>query len=49
MRSVPSLYNEEPLRLGESLEAAVRRIGDWCEMAASLGVSQFVRQSPVRR
>jgi hypothetical protein len=36
--SVPRLYNEEQLRLRESLETAVR-IVFWCEMAASLGVS----------
>jgi hypothetical protein len=36
MLSVPRLHNEEQLRLGESLETAVRRAGGWCEMAASL-------------
>jgi hypothetical protein len=35
-RSVPTLCNEKQLRLRESLETAVRRVGDWCEMAASL-------------
>jgi hypothetical protein len=43
------LYNEEQLRLRESLETAVRRAGGWCEMDASLGVSwsneSVVRQS----
>jgi hypothetical protein len=39
MRSVPMLYNEEQLRLQESLETAVRRVGGWCEMATSLGIS----------
>jgi hypothetical protein len=39
VRPVPSLYNEEKLRLRENLETAVRRVGGWCEMAASLGVS----------
>jgi hypothetical protein len=39
VRSVPRLYNEEQLRLRESLETAVRRVGGWCEMAGSLGVS----------
>jgi hypothetical protein len=41
MRSMPGLYNKERLRLRESLETAVRRVEDWCEMAASLGVSQL--------
>jgi hypothetical protein len=41
MRSVPRLYNEEQLRLRESLETAVRTVGGWCEMAASLGVSRL--------
>jgi hypothetical protein len=36
MLSVPRLYNEEQ---GEILETAVRRVGVWCEMAASLVVS----------
>jgi hypothetical protein len=39
MRSVPKLYNEEQLRLRESLQTGVRRVGGLCEMAASLGVS----------
>jgi hypothetical protein len=39
LRSVPMLYNEEQPPLEESLETAVRRVGGWCEMAASLGVS----------
>jgi hypothetical protein len=38
VRSVPRLYKEEQLRLRESLETAVRKVGGWCEMAASLGV-----------
>jgi hypothetical protein len=38
MRSVQRIYNEEQLRLRESLETAVRRVGGWCEMAGSLGV-----------
>jgi hypothetical protein len=38
MRSVPRLCNEEQLRLRESIEPAMRRVGGWCEMAASLGV-----------
>jgi hypothetical protein len=41
MRSVPRLYNVEQLRLRESLETAVRRVGDWCEMAASLSVNHL--------
>jgi hypothetical protein len=36
LRSVPKLYNEEQLPLQESLEMAVRTVGRWCEMAASL-------------
>jgi hypothetical protein len=31
-------YTEKQLRLRESLETAVRKVGDWCEMAACLGV-----------
>jgi hypothetical protein len=50
VRSVPRLYNEDQLPLQGSLEAAVRRVRGWCEVAASLGVSLrnvlFVRQSP---
>jgi hypothetical protein len=41
MWSVPRLYDEEQLRLRGSLETAVRRVGDRCEMAAGLEVSQF--------
>jgi hypothetical protein len=40
MWSVPRLYNKEQLRLRERLETAVRRVGGWCEMAASLRVSE---------
>jgi hypothetical protein len=36
---VPRLCNEEQLLLRESLEMAVRRIGSWCEMVASLEVN----------
>jgi hypothetical protein len=39
VRSVPRLYNEGELPLEESLEMEMRRVGGWCEMAASLGVS----------
>jgi hypothetical protein len=35
VRSVPRLYNEGQLPL-ESHVTAVRRVGGWCEMAASL-------------
>jgi hypothetical protein len=34
MRSVPSLYNEEQLLLGESLEAAIRKVTVSCERLA---------------
>jgi hypothetical protein len=36
---MPKLYNEKQLRLRKSLEATMRIVGGWCEMAASLGVS----------
>jgi hypothetical protein len=36
MRSVPKLYNEQQLRLRESPETEVRKVGGWCEMASSL-------------
>jgi hypothetical protein len=39
MRSVSRLCNEQWLRLRESPETAVRRLGGRCKMAASLGVS----------
>jgi hypothetical protein len=39
MLSVPRLYNEEQLRVLESLETVVRIVGGWCETVASLGVS----------
>jgi hypothetical protein len=39
--SVPRLYNEGQLPLEDSLETVVRRVGGWCEMAASLGISQL--------
>jgi hypothetical protein len=38
--SIPRVYNKGKLPLEESLETAVRRVGGWCEMAASLGVSE---------
>jgi hypothetical protein len=39
VRSVTRLYNEGQLSLEERLKTAVRRVGGWCEMAASLGFS----------
>jgi hypothetical protein len=36
---MPRIYNEGQLPLEESLERAMRRVGGWREMAASLGVS----------
>jgi hypothetical protein len=48
MRSVPRLYNEEQLRLRERLETAVRLVGGWCEMDASLGISCETVAVPVR-
>jgi hypothetical protein len=39
VRSVPRLYNEEQLRLRESLETTMGRVGGWFEVVASLGVS----------
>jgi hypothetical protein len=32
----PGLYKEDQLSLRESLETATRKVGCWCEMAASL-------------
>jgi hypothetical protein len=53
MLSVLRIYNEVQLPLQGSLETAVRRVRDWCEMAASLGVSSsnelVGRQSPVSK
>jgi hypothetical protein len=50
MWSVPRIYNEEQLRLRESLETAVRIVGGWCEMVFRLRVSWsnelVVRLSP---
>jgi hypothetical protein len=39
VRSLPRLSNEGQLLLDESLQTAVRRVGGWCEMAESVGVS----------
>jgi hypothetical protein len=39
VRSVPRPYNEGQLPLEECPETARGRVGDWCEMAANLGVS----------
>jgi hypothetical protein len=36
VRSVPRLYNEDQLPLQGCLETVIRRVGAWCEMAASL-------------
>jgi hypothetical protein len=36
VRSVPRLYKEDQLSLGDSLERAVESVLGWCEMAASL-------------
>jgi hypothetical protein len=36
VRSVPSTYNEDQMPLRKSLETVVRRVGRWCEIAASL-------------
>jgi muconolactone delta-isomerase len=33
-------YNEDELELQGSLETALRRVGAWCEMAASLRESE---------
>jgi hypothetical protein len=41
MWSILRLCNEEQLRLRQNFETAVRRVGDWCGLAASLGVSQL--------
>jgi hypothetical protein len=40
VRSVSGLYNDGQLPLWDSPVTAVRRAGGWCEMAASLRVSQ---------
>jgi hypothetical protein len=39
VRSVPRLYSDGRLPLEERLETAERRVGEWCEMVTSLGVS----------
>jgi hypothetical protein len=39
--SVPRVYKEAHLRLQDSLETAMRRVGGRYELAASLGVSQL--------
>jgi hypothetical protein len=39
--SVPKPYNEQ-LRLQESLEKAVRRVGGWCEMVVSPGAEEYL-------
>jgi hypothetical protein len=45
VRPVPRLRNEKQLRLRKCLEAAVRRVGGWCEMVAILGDSGVGRVS----
>jgi hypothetical protein len=40
--SLLRLYNEKQLQLRESLEMAVRKVGAWYEIAASLGVGRSV-------
>jgi hypothetical protein len=39
VQSMPRLYNEGQLPLEESLETTAKRVGGWCEMASSLGVT----------
>jgi hypothetical protein len=39
MRLLPRLYDEEQLRLQQNLGPVVRRVGVWCEMATSPGLS----------
>jgi hypothetical protein len=41
MRYVLMLYNEGQLPLEQSLETALRRVGGWCEMVASVGVALY--------
>jgi hypothetical protein len=41
MRPVLRLHNEKQLQLQEGLETAVRRVRVLCEMAFSLGASQW--------
>jgi hypothetical protein len=36
VRSLPGLYTKDQLQLRESPETAVRIVGGWCEMVASL-------------
>jgi hypothetical protein len=48
VRSVPRLQNKEQLRLRESLETAVTKVGGECEIAASLGVS-WSKESPASK
>jgi hypothetical protein len=37
---VPRLYNDDQLPLRQRPETAVRRVGGWCEMAASPGAEE---------
>jgi hypothetical protein len=41
VRSVLMLSNESQLPLEERLETTARTAGGWCEMAASLGFSEW--------
>jgi hypothetical protein len=43
VQSVPSLYNEDQLRLREIPETATRRVGGWCE-SGSRGTSTVGRR-----
>jgi hypothetical protein len=35
VQSMPKLYNEDQVPIRVSPETAVKRVGGWCEMAAS--------------
>jgi hypothetical protein len=41
MLSMPGLYNKYQLPLQKSSEAAVRKVGGWCEVVVSLGISEL--------
>jgi hypothetical protein len=47
VRSVPSPYNDGQRPIEKSFETAVRRIGGWSRMAASLGLVSGVEWSGV--
>jgi hypothetical protein len=40
LRPEPTVYSKSQLMLEKSLQTAVRIVGGWCEMAASLGNSR---------